>query len=226
MNSTLRPSNNTRSRKYGCSTRKPPRLKVRILGIAPMVSRINDDGSVRASIPLFWLYYPDLRPVLAKYDVYNQNNDAATMTWEDLFRNALLYQLRSEGKERVQRRDISIYIKDGVCASWKGRPLKTRSLIKNRISGNINSDKVQILRTIMKSCLPYGRQLFYILGLMQELRAAVHALVPLPDDVWEAMAACWHPWSSSGKRGDYRRGRHGTLPYFVTGWPAEGLQPV
>lgn len=60
-------------------------LYCRIIGIAPEKTIYNDDGTVRAYAPMFWLYYPDLRPVLAKYDVFNPKNYYQRMSWEDLF---------------------------------------------------------------------------------------------------------------------------------------------
>ena len=36
------------------------RMHVRILGIAPLKTITNDDGSYRDVTPLFWVYYPDL----------------------------------------------------------------------------------------------------------------------------------------------------------------------
>jgi len=59
----------------------------RIIGIAPYKDIYNEDGSYRASVPLFWLYYPEIRPVLAQYEVFNPENDVARMTWDDFFEN-------------------------------------------------------------------------------------------------------------------------------------------
>ncbi|RAJ75462.1 gliding motility associated protein GldN [Chitinophaga dinghuensis] len=106
-------------------------LKVRILGIAPLMARMNDDGSYRASIPLFWVYYPDMRPVLAKYDVYNQNNDASTISWEDLF------EMRFFGSYIVKEnntynREIKDYIKDGVMRLLEGQAIKDRIFNKEQ----------------------------------------------------------------------------------------------
>ena len=60
-------------------------LYSRIIGIAPLQTIYNDDGTVRAHAPMFWLYYPDLRPILSNYEVYNPRNYYQRMTWEDLF---------------------------------------------------------------------------------------------------------------------------------------------
>ncbi|MFP5041339.1 gliding motility protein GldN [Parasediminibacterium sp. JCM 36343] len=62
------------------------RLFTRILGIAPMMPLTTSEGtSLGQMVKLFWLYYPDLRETLAKYEVYNPKNFGARMSWEDLF---------------------------------------------------------------------------------------------------------------------------------------------
>ena len=106
-------------------------LKVRILGIAPMVSRMNEDGSLRASIPLFWVYYPDLRPILAKFDVYNQNNDAASMSWEDLFEMRFFSSFVVK-ENNAYNREIKDYIKDGVMRLLEGQRIKDQIFNKEQ----------------------------------------------------------------------------------------------
>ena len=61
------------------------RLHFRILGIAPMLTRTTESGEVKGQLPLFWLYYPDARPVLAKFEAYNPRNYANRMSWEEIF---------------------------------------------------------------------------------------------------------------------------------------------
>ena len=65
------------------------RLQVRILGIAPEKDVKNPDGSVRDVTPVFWVYYPDLRPMLAKFEAYNGKNFGARMSWEELFESRM-----------------------------------------------------------------------------------------------------------------------------------------
>jgi len=60
-------------------------MKVRILGIAPLKDVENDHGDFLYEQPLFWVYYPELRDLLAKEKVFNPGNDAALTSWEDLF---------------------------------------------------------------------------------------------------------------------------------------------
>lgn len=61
------------------------RMKVRILGLAPYQDRYAEDGTLRASAPMFWLYYPEVRPVHAMFKVYNPKNDVHRITWDDYF---------------------------------------------------------------------------------------------------------------------------------------------
>jgi len=67
--------------------REASRMFVRILGIAPMRTIMGPDGiTERGVTPLFWIYYPDLRATLARYEVYNPKNmGVSRMTWEELF---------------------------------------------------------------------------------------------------------------------------------------------
>lgn len=67
------------------------KLYVRIIGIAPVIPYKLSTGDVIANSdrPVWWVYYPDLRPILAKYNVYNAKNMSAGMTWEELFESRL-----------------------------------------------------------------------------------------------------------------------------------------
>jgi gliding motility associated protien GldN len=67
------------------------RLFWRILGIAPVKRVITASGVDLGDSPLFWVYYPDMRPILAKYYVYNGKNYGARMTWEDLFESRMFH---------------------------------------------------------------------------------------------------------------------------------------
>jgi len=60
------------------------RLDVRILGIAPLRDEYDEQGNYKYTIPLFWVYYPDCREILARYQVFNDGNDASPLSWEDL----------------------------------------------------------------------------------------------------------------------------------------------
>jgi gliding motility associated protien GldN len=64
-------------------------LDVRILGIAPVVYKIQETPSGQKSIngmeEKYWLYFPHCRFILNNYFVYNEQNDAQWMSFDDLF---------------------------------------------------------------------------------------------------------------------------------------------
>ncbi len=65
------------------------RLFWRILGIAPVKNVVTSSGIDLGPAPLFWLYYPDLRPIFATYEVYNGKNFGGRMSWEELFESRM-----------------------------------------------------------------------------------------------------------------------------------------
>ncbi|MBX2934168.1 MAG: gliding motility protein GldN [Ferruginibacter sp.] len=68
------------------------RLFWRILGIAPVMNVYTaQTNQFVGTTELFWVYYPDMRPIFSKYDVYNGKNYGARMSWEDLFESRMFY---------------------------------------------------------------------------------------------------------------------------------------
>jgi gliding motility associated protien GldN len=61
------------------------RAVTRIIGIAPIQDKYDENNEYRSQQTLFWLYYPDLRPILTKYEVYNPDNDVFRISWDDYF---------------------------------------------------------------------------------------------------------------------------------------------
>ena len=60
-------------------------LRVRIIGIAPMIDVKDDNGNFLYEKPLYWIYYPEARELLSHHEVFNPLNDQSRMSWEDLF---------------------------------------------------------------------------------------------------------------------------------------------
>ncbi len=61
-------------------------MKVRILGLAPIKEFYDDDtGEFKYEAPLFWIHFPESRDFLSRSTVFNEENDAALLTWTDLF---------------------------------------------------------------------------------------------------------------------------------------------
>ena len=67
------------------------RLFFRILGIAPVKKVITAGGIDFGDAEMFWVYYPDMREIFAKYEVYNGKNAGARMSWEELFESRMFY---------------------------------------------------------------------------------------------------------------------------------------
>jgi len=58
---------------------------VRILGICPMMEDYDDNGLKRGMKPLFWVYFPELRYIIVNEDVFNRQNDALQISFDELF---------------------------------------------------------------------------------------------------------------------------------------------
>jgi gliding motility associated protien GldN len=61
-------------------------MEVRILGLCPLKAKSDPStGEVIGVMPLFWVYFPQCRPLLARNEVFNSENDAQRMSYDDLF---------------------------------------------------------------------------------------------------------------------------------------------
>ena len=65
--------------------RQRSQRQVRIIGIAPIIEKKDDEGNSQGLAPLFWLYYPECRYVFANVECYNYENDAQRRTFEEIF---------------------------------------------------------------------------------------------------------------------------------------------
>ena len=103
------------------------RLHTRILGIAPMLSVKNTDGSFRYVTPLFWVYYPDLRPMLAKFEAYNGKNFGARLSWEEMFESRMFAsRIIKSTVENPNDLFIEGYVKDPILRLLEGDNIKEK----------------------------------------------------------------------------------------------------
>jgi gliding motility associated protien GldN len=103
------------------------RLHVRILGIAPLKTISNPDGSFRDVTPLFWVYYPDLRPMLAQYEAYNGKNYGARLSWEELFESRMFSsRIIKSTFENPYDQFIAGYVKDPILRLLEGDNIKEK----------------------------------------------------------------------------------------------------
>lgn len=60
-------------------------MEAKIIGICPLAEKISESGEVIGVKPLFWIYFLDARPFLARAAVFNRHNDAERMSYDELF---------------------------------------------------------------------------------------------------------------------------------------------
>lgn len=109
--------------------REASRMFVRILGIALLKTEYIPNTNIeRGTSSLFWVYYPDLRPVLTKYEVYNPKNmGQSRMTWEELFESRMFssYVVKST-IDNPSNKYIKNVIKDPILALLEGDNIKEK----------------------------------------------------------------------------------------------------
>lgn len=101
------------------------RMFVRIIGIAPVAKLVINGKSTPRT--LFWIYYPDLRKTLTKYNVYNTKNYAGRMTWEELFESRFFgsYIVKTSSNNPSDR-FLSALIRDPLFRLLEGENIKER----------------------------------------------------------------------------------------------------
>lgn len=101
------------------------RMFTRILGIAPIAKQVVAGKSMPRV--LFWVYYPDIRASLTKFDVYNPKNIAARMTWEELFESRFFssYIIKSTINNPGDK-SLNALIKDPLFRLLEGENIKTK----------------------------------------------------------------------------------------------------
>lgn len=63
--------------------RQRSQMMCRIIGVCPVMLKERDGEEIPE--PLFWIYYPEARPIMAQALVYNSNNDAERRTYDEVF---------------------------------------------------------------------------------------------------------------------------------------------
>lgn len=64
-------------------------IGVRILGFAPVGEIQDNTGIVISTTTLFWVYYPEIRPILAKHRAFSDASDSEATSWEAIFEKRL-----------------------------------------------------------------------------------------------------------------------------------------
>ena len=81
-------------------------LQVRIMGIAPLLDERDENGNFKYERPLFWVYYPDAREILARERAFNGENDNSPISWGDIFEMrkfaSYIFKASNVKDERIQ----------------------------------------------------------------------------------------------------------------------------
>ncbi|WP_321370219.1 gliding motility protein GldN [uncultured Draconibacterium sp.] len=96
-------------------------LNVRILGICPIREYMRDgdtSGQVQRQ-KVFWVYYPEARPLLATNLVQNPYNEARQQSFDDMFIKRMFNSYIVKESNMYNNRDISSYLvgKDAMLES-------------------------------------------------------------------------------------------------------------
>jgi gliding motility associated protien GldN len=109
--------------------REASKMFVRILAVGLLKTEyFPNTTKERGTSNLFWVYYPDLRPLLAKAEVYNPKNMGQNrMTWEELFESRMFssYIVKST-YDNPANKYIRNYIKDPILQLLEGENIKEK----------------------------------------------------------------------------------------------------
>ncbi len=83
-------------------------MDVRILGICPVRNLYDDNGNYFGLEEMFWIYFPEARPVFAQSIVFNRNNTAEERTYDELFWKRMFGSYVYK-EENVYNREITDY---------------------------------------------------------------------------------------------------------------------
>lgn len=109
--------------------RESSRMFCRILGIGFLKTEyFPNTTKERGTSSLFWIYYPDLRPTLAKAEVYNPKNMGQNrMTWEELFESRMFSSYITKSTlDNPGNKPIKTYLKDPILALLEGENIKEK----------------------------------------------------------------------------------------------------
>lgn len=97
-------------------------MVTRIIGIAPVEDVTDQNGNFRGQRAMFWVYYPDARPMLATHEAFNPFNDAIRMSWEDVLEMRYFSSYITK-ESNVYDRRIEDY-KTGIAALLEAEKIK------------------------------------------------------------------------------------------------------
>ena len=102
-------------------------MEVRIIGICPVRERLDpQSGEFRGYSDMFWIYFPELRRVIANEEIYNRfNNIAQQITYDDVFMKRMFSSFIHK-EDNVYDRRIEEYMKNGLEALLESEEIKDK----------------------------------------------------------------------------------------------------
>ena len=98
-------------------------MDVRILGLCPLLKVKDEKGEYKPGYQaMFWIYFPDARPIFAKTELYNPKNGAERRTFDDIFQKRY-FQSYIIKEDNTYDRKISAY-KTGLDALLEAEKIK------------------------------------------------------------------------------------------------------
>jgi gliding motility associated protien GldN len=98
-------------------------MEVRIVGICPVMEVVDQrTGEVRGEQPMFWIHFEQARNYLAGYRIYNPNNYAQRITYDDAFIKRFFSSLIYKQDNTMDRR-IADY-EQGIDALLEAEDIK------------------------------------------------------------------------------------------------------
>lgn len=93
-------------------------LKYRILGIAPAAPDVNfidsEDESQKAPIPMFWIFYPEVREILHDAKAFNDNNSSTPISFDHLLNSRRFHGLIYKEENVYGDREVKEYIAENA----------------------------------------------------------------------------------------------------------------
>ena len=99
-------------------------LKVKILGLCPIREFYRDDDPNQEDVQrsqVFWIYYPEARELMADNDVFNAQNTARNLTFDDIFLKRKFNSYIVKEENIYNNREIAKYLgsKDAMLESQR-----------------------------------------------------------------------------------------------------------
>lgn len=101
-------------------------MDVRIIGIAPLIYEVDEKGNMREGakkVPIYWIYFPEARRILANTECFNPHNDAERRTYDDIFQKRMFSSYIMKESNALDRR-IEDY-RQGMDALLEAERIKT-----------------------------------------------------------------------------------------------------